>query len=317
MSPEFIDLSPRRGDMRSTVIEGLSLSPKQLPPWLFYDATGSELFEAICEQPEYYPTRTEISILEDNAEQIADELGSGCRIIELGSGSSRKIPLILRALHDVRGYLAIDISESALLDAGQRLQRLFPTLPITTVCADYIADDDLKLPADENGSRDFGFFPGSTLGNMTPAQAQHFLSQWSQRLAGGGMLIGIDLVKPTPVLNAAYNDRAGYNARFNLNMLTHINRELGADFKLDQFEHVAFFNEAESRIEMHLESTEEQIVHVGDRRFTFTAGERLHTESSYKYTVSRFQNLARSAGFTPGPVWTDPKALFSVHLLRC
>ncbi|HET6603184.1 MAG TPA: L-histidine N(alpha)-methyltransferase [Xanthomonadaceae bacterium] len=311
-----IDLSPDLHSVRDAVLAGLSATPRSLPAWLFYDAEGSRLFERICEQPEYYATRTELSILHEHGRAIAATLGEGCRLVELGSGSHRKARTLLRVLKDPEGYVAIDISGEQLKHAVTALAREFPELPVTGIVADYGEDESLPLHnGDGDEGRLVGFFPGSTIGNMEPVSAVSFLRAWAQRLSGGGMLVGVDLVKDTAVLDAAYNDAAGVTAAFNRNMLTHINRELGSDFQPRRFAHVAFFDPVRSRVEMHLESTVAQRVRICDRGFDFAPGERIHTENSCKYSIEGFQALAAQAGFVPREVWTDPDGLFSVHYL--
>ena len=312
----IVDLSPDLQSMQEAVIDGLLMTPRWLPAWLFYDATGSDLFEQICEQPEYYPTRTELGILREHGRSIAETLGEGCRLVELGSGAHHKARTLLRVLKSPDGYVAIDISGSQLRDSVRTLAREFPRLPVTGIVADYGEDSALPLEESPGDGPLVGFFPGSTVGNMTPEVAESFLSAWAERLTGGGMLIGVDLVKPASILNAAYNDAAGVTEAFNLNMLRHVNRELGTDFDLGQFAHRAFFNPEMSRVEMHLVSQGEQDVHVAGQTFHFANGESIHTESSCKYSIGDFQALARRAGFVPEQVWTDPQQLFSVHYLR-
>jgi L-histidine N-alpha-methyltransferase len=302
--PRLIDLAPELASVRTVALDGLARAPKTLPAWLFYDDEGSRLFEAICAQPEYYPTRTELGILRDEGRSIAATLGEGCQIIELGSGSHRKASALLRLLRRPEGYVAIDVSGDALREAITTLAREFPCVPMTGIVA-----------AASGSARRIGFFPGSTIGNMTPDEARVFLAAWAPRLAGGGMLIGVDLVKDDAVLNAAYNDAAGVTAAFNLNILARLNRELGADFDLRRFRHHAFFNRDASRIEMHLESIGPQRVRIGAREFLFRSGETIHTENSYKYTVESFHALALAAGFTPVRTWCDEQTRFSVHYL--
>ena len=312
----IVDLSPDLESMQDAVIDGLSMSPKWLPAWLFYDARGSKLFEAICEQPEYYPTRTELSILKQHGRDIAETLGEGCRLVELGSGADIKAKTLLRILKSPDGYVAIDISGSQLRASALALAREFPRLPITGIVADYGEDSSLPLEESPGDGPLVGFFPGSTIGNMEPRVAETFLAAWAERLSGGGMLVGVDLLKPAERLNAAYNDAAGITVDFNLNMLRHINRELGTDFNLSRFKHRAFFNAEKSRVEMHLVSDGMQTVHVAGQAFRFKDGESIHTESSCKYSIDSFQQLARRAGFEPQNVWTDDEQLFSVHYLR-
>ena len=315
-SISFIDLQPAVGRFLDDVIAGLGASPKALSPKYFYDARGCELFEAICELPEYYPTRTELALMRDHAADMAAQLGEGGLLIEFGSGASVKTEVLLRRLRPA-AYVPVDIAADALRASTARLATGFPQLPIIAVCADYM--QPLRVPQLEGikASRRVIYFPGSTIGNLTPAETQEFLVR-ARELAGaqGAMLIGVDLKKNPDVLHAAYNDAQGVTAEFNLNLLRRINSELAADFDLDQFRHVAFYNTTAGRIEMHLESLREQTVTVSGRSFVFGAGERMHTENSCKYSVNEFQRLAQAAGFRPAEVWVDAGGLFAVHLLE-
>ena len=312
----FIDLQPAIGRFLDDVLAGLGASPKALSPKYFYDARGCELFEAICDLPEYYPTRTELALMHDCAADMAAQLGEGGLLIEFGSGASVKTEVLLRTLRPA-AYVPIEIAADALQASTARLAAGFPQLPIIAVCADYM--QPLQVPALERieAPRRVIYFPGSTIGNLTPAEAQEFLSR-ARGLAGaeGAMLIGVDLKKDPDRLHAAYNDAQGVTAEFNLNLLRRINRELAADFDLDQFRHVAFYNVAAGRIEMHLESLREQTVTVSGRTFVFGAGERIHTENSCKYSIAEFQRLAQASGFRPLQVWVDADGLFAVHLLQ-
>src|SRR5437868_7329372 len=312
----FHDLAPSQESFRDAVLAGLGRDPKTLPCKFFYDARGSALFEKICELPEYYLTRTEIAILDRFAADIADRIGPHCRLIELGSGASHKVRILLEALDRPAAYVAVDISREQLRRAAARLAADFPKLAVVAVCADYTRSFVLpKLPGPD-GKR-VGFFPGSTVGNFEPQQVVQFLDHWAELLGPGGeMLIGADLKKEPEILDAAYNDRAGINAAFNLNLLQRINRELGVDFDLDRFEHHAFYNPAAGRVELYLKSLAEQSVHVAGRRFHFAEGELIHTENSYKYAIPEFQALAARAGFRTIHTWTDRADLFSVHYLR-
>lgn len=311
----LIDLSPDLADLRETVLAGLRARPRRLPPWLFYDAAGSALFERICEQPEYYPTRTELGILRDHGAEIAAVLGEGCTLVELGSGAHHKAERLLRALQNPDGYIAIDISRAALRDAIRALRRSFPKLSVTGIVADYAPESELPLDANGGDGPLVGFFPGSTIGNMDPPVAERFLAGWAPRLSGGGMLVGVDLVKDPGVLEAAYNDAAGVTAEFNRNMLARIARELDTDLDPAGFDHRALFDAERHRIEMHLVARERCHFWLEGERFAFAAGESIHTECSYKYTVDGFQELARRAGFHPERVWTDAGEWFSVHYL--
>jgi dimethylhistidine N-methyltransferase len=310
----FYDYRPAPADVRAEVLAGLGGPVKRLSPKLFYDQRGSQLFDAITELPEYYPTRTEIGILREYGAEMADLLGRGNVLIELGSGSSLKIQTLLAALQP-RVYLPVDISKEHLLESAHRLARRFPGLSIRAACADY--STPFVLPIEPSWTDLAAFFPGSSIGNFDPAEAVVLLQRVANLLRPDGrLLIGVDIPKDPKVLNAAYDDSQGVTAAFNLNLLERINRELEGDFRLDSFAHRAFFNPTESRVEMHLESLHEQSVRVAGRVFRFSRGETIHTENSYKYGVDAFHQLARRAGFVAERVWTDRSGLFSVHCLR-
>lgn len=312
----FIDLKPRLESFREAVLVGLSKSPKTLEPKFFYDETGSRLFEQICALPEYYPTRTEIAILDAYADAMRKAIGEQALLVEFGSGSSRKIRCLLDHLQAC-AYVAIDISREQLLEACADLATHYPMLPITAVCADY------SLPLRWDSSQNLpdrpkvAFFPGSTIGNFTPDEAQAFLGNVREFVgAEGGLLIGVDMKKDKQRLEAAYNDCAGVTAAFNLNLLHRINRELGADFDVSKFRHHAFYNEALGRIEMHLLSLSAQQVNIDGRLISFREGESIHTENSYKYSPDEFAALAESAGFRITQTWQDEQQLFGVFYLR-
>jgi dimethylhistidine N-methyltransferase len=310
-----VDLAPRAESILLEVIEGLSQQPKQLPPKLFYDRRGAELFTAICTTRAYYPTRTENAILDRRAGEMAQAVGRGAAIIEFGAGEIRKIRRLLPSLRP-EAYAALDISRDQLLRASGTLALDYPWLSVIAVVGDYQSqlESELNLPA---GARRVVFFPGSTIGNFEPDQARDFLAR-SRSLVGddGGVLIGVDLRKPAARLNLAYNDPEGYTAAFNLNLLARLNRELGANFDLSAFAHEAFYNVQRSRIEMHLRSLRSQRVQVGPRVFAFAADETIHTENSYKYSVDAFTTLAGEAGFHASRAWTDPERLFGVFFLH-
>ena len=311
----FLDLKPDSSSFLQDVIEGLSRPRKELSPKYFYDERGSALFEAICELPEYYPTRTEMAIMREHVGEMADRLGPGCLLIEYGSGSGRKTRVLIAALSPV-AYMPIDIAREQLARSASELAHDFPELRVLAVCADY--SRPLALPADARTAarRRVVYFPGSTIGNFTLSEAREFLREARVTVGtGGAMLVGVDLKKDEALLNAAYNDAQGVTAAFNLNLLTRINRELGADFDLTAFHHRAFYHAAMSRIEMHLVSGKQQTVTVAGHRFEFSAGETIHTENSCKYSVDEFQALAHSAGFVAEQCWTDPAGLFAVHYL--
>jgi L-histidine N-alpha-methyltransferase len=300
---------------REDVIAGLSLPQKALPPKYFYDARGSRLFEAICRLKEYYPTRSELVLTRTHLDAIARFAGTGVTLIEYGSGESIKSRLLIEALRPA-AYVPVDISQHALRRAASKLQRLFRWLDLYPVHGDF--SQPLKIPVGA-GARSFSsrrvvYFPGSTIGNLTPEEAHAFLRMTRGQVgARGAMLIGVDLKKDASLLHAAYNDAKGVTAAFNLNLLARVNRELGADFRLRRFRHYAFYNPAPGRIEMHLVSLAQQTVNLGNYRFAFDAGESIHTENSYKYSIGEFRALAASAGFRGEKVWLDPKGMFSLH----
>lgn len=313
---ELQDLEPSVDEFRTTVIEGLSEPQKTLPCKFLYDERGSQIFDDICDLPEYYPTRTERFILERHARDIAALAGPKARLIEFGSGAGTKIRLLLRAMDRPAAYMPVEISREFMIAASQDLAKSFPDLTIAPVCADYTQPFTLPdLPVEHETT--FGFFPGSTIGNFTRAEAVDFLKV-TRNLMGSGalMVVGVDLVKDLDVLRAAYNDAAGVTAAFNLNLLRRINRELSGTFDLSAFRHEARWNDRLDRIEMHLVSQRDQEVAIGTRRFRFQEGETIHTESSHKYRLDGFRELADEAGYDPIEVWTDEKNLFSVHALR-
>ena len=312
----FHDLAPGEESFRDAVLSGLSRPKKAIPCKFFYDERGSALFEEICRLPEYYPTRTEIAILEDNAGEIAAQMGSHARIIEFGSGASVKARILLQAIDRPAAYVAVDISREHLREAAASLAEDFPDVAIVAVCADYTGPFALPPLPGRGGTR-IGFFPGSTIGNFNPEEAARFLSNCAHILGPGGeMIIGVDLKKETSLLDAAYNDRAGITAAFNLNLFERINRELDGDLDLDRFEHYAFYSEMRGRVEIYIRSLADQRAIIAGRRFSFAAGELIHTEYSYKYAVEEFRALAARAGFRPVDTWTDPGDLFSVHYFR-
>jgi len=294
------------------VIAGLSLPQKALPPKYFYDAAGSRLFERICRLPEYYPTRAELALTRRHLAAIARFAGRDCELIEYGSGSGVKSRLLIRALRP-SVYVPVDISEDALAGATRRLAREFPGLRVTAVAGDF--SQPLRLPVQRarSGRRRIVYFPGSTIGNLTPQEAQAFLRMTRGQVGrAGAMLVGVDLKKDANALHAAYNDSRGVTAAFNLNLLARINRELGADFDLPRFRHYAFYNPQRGRIEMHLVSLARQSVNLGEHRFTFESGETIHTENSCKYSVEEFSLLAADAGFRADKVWQDAKKRFAL-----
>src|ERR1700681_4631904 len=295
------------------VIDDLSQQPKRLPPKYFYDATGSELFEQITLLPEYYPTRTELSILRDRGSAISAIVPKGSALVEFGAGATTKVRLLLNQCA-FGAYVPVDISGDFLKAQVDALRKDFPELAVYPVAADFTAP--FALPETIAAMPKVGFFPGSTLGNFEPHEACAFLRSARDILGQGAqMVIGVDLEKDERVLYEAYNDAAGVTARFNLNVLNRINRELGGNFDTSAFTHRAIYNRDRHRIEMHLISRKTQSVRVLGRSFSFRAGESIHTESSYKYSLERFTALARGSGWTPRESWTDAERMFSVHAL--
>ncbi|TWS98525.1 L-histidine N(alpha)-methyltransferase [Reyranella sp. CPCC 100927] len=304
------------GTFEADVLAGLSKRPRAIPAKFLYDAQGSALFDAICELPEYYLTRTEIAILRDGVHQIAARAGAGRQLVEFGSGSSVKTRLLLDGLADVSAYVPIDISGEHLEATCRRLRADYPALAIVPVCADYMELPLLPWLPGAAGAAKLGFFPGSTIGNLEPHEAQAFLVN-ARHLLGddGALVVGADLKKDPDMLHAAYNDSAGVTAAFSLNLLTRMNRELGANFDIGAFEHDAFYNSDEGRIEIYIRSLRSQSIVVAGQRFFFEAGERIHTEYSYKYSLGDVDALAAPTGFIRAQTWTDPDELFSVHYL--
>jgi dimethylhistidine N-methyltransferase len=309
------DYHPRLDEMSEEVLAGLSERQKTLPCKYFYDERGSALFDAICELPEYYVTRTELGIMEMHVDAMAAALGERVLLVEPGSGSSLKTRLLLDHLRDPVAYVPVDISREHLVNAADRLNRLYPALEVLPVCADF--NQAFRVPAPRRtAARTAIYFPGSTLGNFAPAEAVMLLRHM-RRLAGddGALLVGIDLQKDPAVLERAYDDAAGVTAEFNLNILARIDRELGADFDLARFHHRAVYNRKDGCIEMHLVSTVEQVVTVAGQRFSFRAGEHILSERSHKYTPEGFGLLAAQAGLRIEQQWTDDRRYFSVACL--
>jgi len=289
---------------------GLNAGAAAISPKFLYDALGSKLFEAICELPEYYPTRTEAAIVARHGPAIARAIGPDCTLIDLGAGNCAKAASLFPLLHPAQ-YVAIDISHDFLRDAIHRLQQRFPHIEMTGLGLDFSAG--LELPGVVRREKRLFFYPGSSIGNFTPDQARAFLQRMhAQCEFDGALLIGIDLVKDSATLDAAYDDELGVTAAFNLNILRHVNRLLGADFKVPQWRHRGFFNEAESRVEMHLEARQDvRVTWPGGAR-EFRAGDTIHTENSYKYRQAAAVGLLEQAGFAAATVWTDPDQWFAL-----
>jgi dimethylhistidine N-methyltransferase len=313
----FHDHAPKLDSFRDAVLNGLSRPQKRIPCRFLYDERGSDLFEAICETPEYYPTRTEIRILRDRADEIAKLIGPDATLIEYGSGAGQKVKLLLRALDRPRAYAGIEVSREILLRATDDLAVDLPKLQVVAICADFLTPIALPPALQRAGGRRVAFFPGSSIGNFTPAEAMQFLARCRAMIGpGGAMLVGVDLKKDAARLDAAYNDATGVTADFTLNLLERMNRELDADFVIGRFAHHAKYDPAAGRVAIHIRSLADQIATVAGRRFHFAKGEGIHTEDSWKYAVSDFQMLARDAGYTPVACWTDSANLFSVHYLE-
>ena len=300
--------------MPEEVLAGLSKSQKTLPSKYFYDKRGSELFELICGLDEYYLTRTELNIMEENIDDIAEELGGDIQLIELGSGSSVKTRLLLDHLNSMHSYVPVDISDDFLAEVSENLQAEYPLLDIVPVAADYTQPFD--LPKIKPGVRRIAYYPGSTIGNFTKQNAADFLELISELVCkDGGLLIGFDLLKDKETLIDAYDDSKGVTAEFNKNILIRLNRELNANFDLDLFEHQAVFNEEKSRMEMHLVSREGQSVNISDIRLHFEKGETIHTENSHKYSLESFKELTDSH-FRTVETWTDSDKMFAIQFLE-
>jgi dimethylhistidine N-methyltransferase len=297
-------------ELRDELLAGLQASPKFINAKFFYDERGSALFGEICELPEYYPTRTEIGIFKTHGKSIAAAIGPDCTLFEPGAGNCSKIRHLIDDLQPA-AYMPLDISGQYLLSAATELREEFPGLVVEPLIVDF--SGDFELPRLGGDGRRVLFYPGSTIGNFEPPTARDFLARIVRLLgSGGGLLIGVDLHKDSDTLHAAYNDSQGITARFNRNILHHVNRLLDARFAPEQFDHVAFYNEDERRIEMHLQSRQDQRVPCGDQALEFYAGERLLTEYSYKYSLDDFSSLAESAGLIPKASWVDEQNWFGV-----
>ena len=301
-------------EFAQNLVEGLSRSPKEISCKFFYDEQGSHLFDAICALPEYYQTRTELALLNRHAGEIAALIGPDMEIVEFGAGSLTKVRILLDALARPAAYTPLDISGDYLGGVVRALAADYPALTLRPIVSDFTLP--LAIPPLPGAPRRAGFFPGGTIGNFRPNAAACLPRRLRASLHGGGLLVGVDLVKDPRRLHAAYNDSAGITAAFNRNILVRANRELGADFDEDAFAHYAPYNSAAHRIEMYLVSLKRQSVHIAGQRFEFAQGEAIHTEDSHKYTIEAFRELAAHAGFAPRAVWTDEERLFSLHWLE-
>ena len=310
----FYDAHPGVADLRREVLAGLGARPRALSPKFFYDERGSELFDRICDLPEYYQTRTEMAILRSALRDLVGLIGAECLLVELGSGASKKVRLLLEELRP-SGYVGVDISKEFLLSSTRTLASDYPWLEVHAACVDF--SRGLQIPQCDPAAHKVAFFPGSSIGNFDPDDAVHLMRDVAELVGEGGhLLVGVDLKKPVSLLNAAYNDAAGVTAAFNLNLLERIRAELDSDVEPSSFDHYAFYNPLPGRVEMHLISRIDQVVNIEGRAFEFAAGEGIHTENSYKYTVREFGALAARAGFRQQAVWTDDQDLFSVQLLQ-
>jgi dimethylhistidine N-methyltransferase len=300
-------------DDLSEIVEGLSRPQKALSPKFFYDGHGSKLFDAICDLPEYYLTRTELEIMRQHIDEITDLVGPQASVIEFGSGSSLKTHMLLEHLDRLAAYVPVDISREHLLAAAGSIAGDYPDIEVWPVLADFMQPFDLPSPS-VMPLRNIVYFPGSTIGNFSREAAQELMRVMHFEAGeNGALLIGVDLQKDTEIIELAYNDSAGITAQFNLNMLSRINSEFGANFNVDLFRHRAVYNEKQGRMELYLVSQCEQIVRVNGRSFRFAAGENLLTEYSHKYTLEQFRGMAKRAGFEVHTVWTDPQQFFSVQ----
>ena len=313
--PALHDLEPSVDTFFGELLRGLSRHPKSIAPKFFYDEIGCQLFDEICCLDEYYLTRTEMRILREKVAEICALLGPECRLVEFGSGNNAKTRILLDHLRAPAAYVPVDIARADLLRCSAELARVYPELCITPVCADFTTAFTLpEMPCAMR--RTVAFFPGSTIGNLEPAEAENFLRRIAILCgAGGAFLIGVDMKKDRLTLERAYNDARGVTARFNLNLLTRINRSFDAGIRSETFQHHAFYNEEFGRIEMHLVSLVEQTLQLNGTTFFFGQGEPIVTEHSYKYSADEFANLAARSGWAVKRLWTDAASLFSVQYL--
>jgi len=316
LSIQLLDLEPAATDDESEILAGLSRDQKEISPKYFYDQTGSRLFDEICKQPEYYPTRTEVGIMQAHVHEMAGHIGPRASIIEFGSGSSIKTRLLLDNFTELAAYVPVDISREHLVQAAEQLAQEYPHIEVLPVCADFTQPFDLPQPQ-ITPRLNMVFFPGSTIGNFSEHEAQGILSVMREEARDdGALLIGVDLEKPRPLLERAYNDAAGVTADFNLNLLTRLNEEHAANFDVALFEHNAIYDDQKSRIEMRLVSLTKQSIEIAGEEISMDKGEYIVTEHSHKYSREGFAAMANAAGFEVHSVWTDPKELFSVQYLE-
>ncbi|MGI9329427.1 MAG: L-histidine N(alpha)-methyltransferase [Gammaproteobacteria bacterium] len=310
------DVPQPAADEHAEIIDGLRSDQKLISPKFFYDERGSQLFDAICEQPEYYPTRTELGIMEDNLDEMAELIGPDVSLIEYGSGSSTKTRLLLDRLSELNAYVPVDISRDYLASTAEQLAEDYPSIEVLPVCADFTQPFEVPVGS-RAAARNVLYFPGSTIGNFAKPAALELMKVMREEAGDdGGLLIGVDLVKPKDILEPAYNDAAGVTADFNLNLLRRLNREHKADFELDAFRHEAVYDEDQDRIEMRLIALDRQTVKIGEEKLEFAKDEYIVTEHSHKYQLEQFAEFASKAGFTVREVWTDEQDLFSVQYLE-
>ena len=314
----FVDIQPKKKiEFYEAVLEGLSLPQKTISPKFFYDERGSKIFDKICDTPEYYVARTEIALLNDIQEELNSLVEPGVAVAEYGCGSSIKIKALLSALPEPSHYIAIDISKSHLIATAKEIALDYSNISVGAICADFMEPIDWPESAYFDSIKRFAFFPGSTIGNLQPSEAIQFL-KYVRHLVGdeGTFLIGVDMKKDAEVFNQAYNDAEGHTADFNLNLLHRMKNELGADIDISEFSHKAFYNEKLGRVEMHLISDTEQAIKIDSLEFSFEKGESIHTECSYKYSISEFSELAKKSGFSLLKNWSDKRDFFSIYLMR-
>ena len=314
----FVDIQPKKKiEFYEAVLEGLSLPQKTISPKFFYDERGSKIFDKICDTPEYYVTRTEIALLNDIQEELNSLVEPGAAVAEYGCGSSIKIKALLSALPEPSHYIAIDISKSHLIATAKEIALDYSNISVGAICADFMEPIDWPESAYFESIKRFAFFPGSTIGNLQPSEAIQFL-KYVRHLVGdeGTFLIGVDMKKDAGIFNQAYNDAEGHTADFNLNLLHRMKNELGADIDISEFSHKAFYNEKLGRVEMHLISDVEQVIKIDSLEFSFEKGESIHTECSYKYSISEFSELAKKSGFSLLKNWSDKRDFFSIYLMK-